>query len=199
MRPPSYRGPQRPQPFPVPTAVRKLPLNLQRTALVTQRPDLTARAIQEWQQYMAGKPQPQMLPQALMFQQWKRGPGGATRGSFKRWDQSAESVMRAMQHVQTTSTRRYDSYGAPYQPKGAMAARFGGRKIPAVGTISQRGVPVPRERPRNQPLMPPGQFMRQQVKNNPATLARKRRLYACNNALLQAQAARNAAVAMVRR
>ena len=82
--------PTRRRPFPtVPTAVGKLPINLLRTALYPGRQEMVGNAIEAWQHYMAGAPEPTLLPQRLAFQQWKTNPSGRARP----WWGAAQGIM----------------------------------------------------------------------------------------------------------
>lgn len=130
-----------------PIAVQRLPINLMRTAIYPGRPGVVGNAIEAWQHYMAGAPEPTLLPQRLAFQQWKTNPNAFNRP----WWGSAQSVMALSQEyhrqsgVPTRVATRVAASG-PHPPTFTHAQagmRYGGA-YPGAGSarIGEQPQPV---------------------------------------------------------
>lgn len=135
--------PQRQRPYPtVPTAVGRLPINLLRTALYPGRQQMVGNAIEAWQSYMAGAPQPVLLPQRMAFQQWKTTPSQLR----KYWASSAGAYMALSDQFYRKSgvpTRvatklQAGHHHPPYQPMYQAGLDHGGARMPVPG----RAAPV---------------------------------------------------------
>ena len=140
-----HQSKRRPYPT-VPSAVGRLPINLLRTALYPGRQAVVGNAAQAWQRYMAGAPQPTILPQSLAFQQWKTTPSGRR----KYWASSAMSYMALSNQFQGQSgvpTRVARKLAPPpaHFPHAAAGMHYGGASMPMpVGPalpVLQRGIP----------------------------------------------------------
>jgi len=130
----AYHPPRR-RPFPtVPTAVAKLPINLQRTALYPGRPRVVGNAVEAWQHYMAGQPQPTLLPQGFALSKWKTTPSGRRRW----WLAGPMSYMAVSNEYYQKSgvptriaTRLIQRHHHPaYFPQTAAGLRYGGAQMP---------------------------------------------------------------------
>jgi hypothetical protein len=132
----AYHPPKR-RPFPVvPTPIGRLPINLQRSALYPGREGMVGEAIQAWQTYMDGAPEPVILPQRLAFQQWKTTPDGARR----HWLSSTSSLMAVYNgHAMKSGIpvelfnrlrAQHEKQHPPYFPHYAAGAAYGGASLP---------------------------------------------------------------------
>lgn len=89
---PPYKRPKG-NPFVAPRAIRRLPLNSMRNALVTRDPARAGKAAEAYYRYMNGAEMPALLPQRMAFQQHKTPQyGGVGHDStFGDWLTSTQS------------------------------------------------------------------------------------------------------------
>jgi hypothetical protein len=144
--------------FRPPTAIRHLPVDLLRTSLVTRDPAATAAAIDAFrQQGMAPNFVPtQILPQAMLFQQNKRDPGGATRGPLRDPRTSPQGLVSALDAVARQGAV-FNGRPAPAGVQQSMwhAARDRGGQIMSQPTVGPRTPDMSRVRPIIQPIDAP--------------------------------------------
>lgn len=83
--------------FVPPVMVRQLPLSLLQSSNVTRDPDAAAGGVRTLRTRLSGAAAPRggMLPASFLLQQWKRGPGGSTRGDLRPADQGVLSYHAA--------------------------------------------------------------------------------------------------------
>lgn len=134
----AYHPPTR-RPFPtIPHAVERLPINLLRDSLYPGRQQAVADAIIAWQGYMAGQPQPTLLPQRMAFQQWKT----TASQQRKSWLSSAGSYMALSDQfyrqsgvptrVARTIRAAHEPQHPPYRPAYQQAQQY--NRMPSFGT-----------------------------------------------------------------
>jgi hypothetical protein len=186
-------------PFRPPPAIRRLPINLLRTNLVTRAPHKTQSAMEQYFAYMGGAPMPPLMPQRMLFQQWKKLPGGMNRGGYADFTRSATSVSRAMHasHVPNSTVHRvtqpqtYDKVMAAMSRGGAMMPQpVTDHGLPPIARTEPRGL-----RYRLEP--PPEAFIA--AVQGAQQLHGQDRASACNRAMQQAAGVRARMVRMVRR
>jgi hypothetical protein len=148
----------------VPNAIRRLPVDLLRTALVTRRPDLTKQAMVDYRASVEapGFTPAQLLPQRLMFQQHKSAEvEGVNRPGDRPWNASAESFTRAVQSVPGISASLLTVARTPErvptydEARAANARGAQAMPIPEVAPIPE-GIML-RTRPLRERVAPPMQ------------------------------------------
>lgn len=132
MLPPYKRS--KPNPFVAPRAIRRLPLNSMRDALVTRDPSRAAKAMEEYYRYMSGAEMPALLPQRMAFQQHKTPQyGGVGHDSaFGDWLTSTQSwAALVSQYTHGVPNRiAHIQPPAPRYPIHAAAATRGMNMMP---------------------------------------------------------------------
>lgn len=121
--------------FVPPAEISRLPVSLLRTALVTRDPAATAQGIVEYRERMAAGDEwepPLVLPQRVMFQQWKSDlqTDGASRPEHKDWLRSAESIAAGARASGVPNSTVQRVKPAPYTYEQALAARQYGGQFP---------------------------------------------------------------------
>lgn len=141
---PPYHRP-RARPFAPPTAIRRLPLNLQRTHLYPRDPARVASAVQEYYRYMSGQPMPAMLPQRMLFQQNKSYEYGPV-GDATNWARplSSASSWSALQQQYTHGVPNRIARKVPAYPHYTLqeAAAARGANMMPQARLSQHLTPV---------------------------------------------------------
>lgn len=186
--------------FNVPPQISRLPVSLLRTALVTREPELTARGVQVFRRDMAeDRDPPPMLPQRMMFQQWKTDlmQDGLNRGGFREPLSSAESFARvsgAIENLQPRVKQR-----APVYEEVRAAAERGAYHFPESPTLEEPPYVLSRDLPDEGPRdAPPSDAY---IATQRAVEARGagQRAGACSRAMTSAAAARARAVSVIKR
>jgi hypothetical protein len=150
-----------PQPFVPPLAIRRLPLDLQRTSLITHDPQAVAAAVMRWQGYMQGAPMPTVLPKTVLHQAWKRQPGLVTTAPYNDPLRIAASAVAALAFMGKTppGVMPQPAYVAPM---GQQVAAQGYNELSrAPGKVA--AATVTQQRPLDQPLTPPEAIFRHNV------------------------------------
>ncbi len=111
------------QVYPVPGAIRRLPVDLLRTALVTRQPQRTAAAAEEYRAVMEQPTYspPVNMPQRLMFQQHKSAlKSGVSRGDKRPAYSSADAYSAAVHPTMLTGSLPRDLAGLSAVPALAL-------------------------------------------------------------------------------
>lgn len=150
-----------PQPFVPPIAIQRLPLDLQRTNLITHDPHAVAAATLRYQGYMRGAPMPTVLPKTMLHQAWKRQPGLVTTAPYNDPLRVAAGAMAALAFIGKAprGVMPAPSFVAPMRQQVADKALNEVPRMP--GKVA--AVTVTQQRPLDQPLAPPEAIFRHNV------------------------------------
>lgn len=186
-------------PFVPPPQIRRLPLSLMRTALVTRQPELVQEGVEQYQRLMAeDRERAPMLPQRMLFQQWKSdlSEDGLNRPGFRRATSSVESYVRVSGAIENLQPR-VKQPTMTYDEAVAAAAR-GALHFPQSPELHEPAPVISRDVPEHgkRDMPPPSAYAATHVAVE--VRAAGQRVNATSRALQSAAAARTRAVAMIR-
>lgn len=104
--------------YPLPYQVQNAPLELYRTHALQARPDLLAQGLRK---FLPGGYHGAWLPLGMGQNQWKKGPDG----SWRRWDSSAQSYLRAVATSPAPPVRGGSTVRVPRLQPPPRSDRFG--------------------------------------------------------------------------
>ena len=129
-----------------PPGIRNLPINLQRTSLVTRQPKVAGQAAEDYYSVMSGaRPKPIMLPQSMQFGHWNKQNDGINRGHTTPWERSPMGLLAALRQSGTARAPRVIG-PAPISPIHHTAAKRGAAMLPQPSMPPQQ-TPVSRRWP----------------------------------------------------
>lgn len=164
-----------PAPFALPLAVQRLPLDLQRTHLITHDPARVADAVVRFQAAMRGAPQPVVLPQTVLYQAWKRAPGLVNTGPYQDPLRTAGGVVAALSYVGSGPNDSIYSYPYFVDPMQARVAALQANQLPVPSAPPKTIAPsITQVRPLDQPLAPPAAAFRRGVVQTAASTLKAR-------------------------
>lgn len=153
----AFRPTQTQTPFggTIPEPMTGLPLELLRSSNVTRDPEAIARGIEEFEVSRSGAVRPVILPQRTAFaSEYKRLPGGPSRGSYADPLASATSIVEAFAVSGTMQGPVVEPSAPMYPIEQAAWDRGAGRYAEHLAWPSEE-VPVSMTTPVDQPLLPP--------------------------------------------